>query len=71
MTPGTTKQMTTQMNNFNPGELCSRKLWEIVNHKDPEADTPETLEAALQELAQRRHYLQQLKELDLDHHEKH
>jgi hypothetical protein len=57
--------MTTQINTFKAEELCSRKLWEIVQQQNAETDTRETLEAALEELAERRHYLQQLKNLGI------
>ncbi len=53
------------INKFNAQELCSRKLWEIVN------STPETeqdinaseLKEAINELAERRHYLAELTDI--------
>ena len=44
---------------FNMHEYSSRKLWEIVSAERSQA-TPDELLAAVRELAQRRHYLQEL-----------
>ena len=47
--------------NTNMEELCSRKLWEMVSTS---ADTtPDELQAAIEELAQRRHYLAELQQI--------
>ena len=53
------------MNKFNAQELCSRKLWEIVNNAPgTEQDTNESeLREAISELAERRHYLAELTEI--------
>lgn len=61
----------SQINTFNAEELCSRKLWEIVNRRDTRDNTPEALQAALDELAERRHYLKQLRDLGILHHGTH
>ncbi len=45
---------------FNASELCSRKLWQIVSDKDEEATSDQALQAAIEELATRRHYLAEL-----------
>ena len=48
---------------FNPQELCSRKLWQLVS--EPATDTISDLELsqAIAELARRRHYLEELEEI--------
>jgi hypothetical protein len=43
-------------------EFCSQKLWEMVSNKST-ASTPDELQAAIDELAERRHYLQELETL--------
>ena len=49
------------INQPNMGEFCSQKLWRIISE---ERDTsPDELEAAVRELAQRRHYLIELEKL--------
>lgn len=54
------KQKEMNSTAFNPQELCSRKLWQIVNTAaDPEITETE-LREAVAELAQRRHYLEEL-----------
>lgn len=53
--------MTTINNHFNPHELCSRKLWQLVTTS---ADiSSNDLQNALSELAARRHYLEELKRI--------
>lgn len=48
---------------FNPQELCSRKLWQIVNTpRDSQVEENE-LRQAIAELATRRHYLAELREI--------
>jgi len=53
------------INKFNAQELCSRKLWEIVNTAPGTAqDINESeLRDAINELAERRHYLAELTEI--------
>lgn len=64
-----TLNMETEMNaeyqNFNAQELCSRKLWEIVTHSETEKTSSDQLKAALDELASRRHYLNELQQAGL------
>jgi hypothetical protein len=48
---------------FNASELCSRKLWQLVTEQETlEVDDSE-LQAAINELATRRHYLAELREI--------
>jgi len=47
---------------FKMHEFSSRKLWEIVSTKDKQSSEDELL-AAIRELAQRRHYLNELQQL--------
>lgn len=54
---------TTQTNTFNPQELCSRKLWDIVNIDNVDSANKAQLEAAIAELEERRSYLTELKDL--------
>jgi hypothetical protein len=58
------KVMNT-VHNFNASELCSSKLWEVVSNHQQDPDTTSELQAAIEELAARRHYLQELEELGL------
>ena len=53
------------VNKFNAQELCSRKLWEIVNSAPgTEYDiNASELKEAINELAERRHYLAELTEI--------
>ncbi|RLQ23801.1 hypothetical protein DWB85_01215 [Seongchinamella sediminis] len=55
--------MTIQRNQFNARELCSRKLWQIVNSEAQASTSRDQLQQALQELATRRHYLAELSRL--------
>ena len=48
---------------FNPSELCSRKLWELVSAETDEQVSERELKEAIAELATRRHYLEKLQEL--------
>ena len=50
------------MTNFNATEFCSRKLWELISGENSSTSKSE-LEAAVQELAMRRHYLSELEQL--------
>lgn len=54
--------MSTNQNSFRAEEFCSRKLWDLVNSRQ-EGFTDADLAEAVAELAQRRHYLEQLREL--------
>ena len=47
---------TTDMEQFS-----SRKLWQMIS--EDKTTTPDELEAAIRELAQRRHYLRELEKL--------
>ena len=47
---------------FRAEEFCSSKLWEIVS-TEPASASAADLEAAVAELAQRRHYLAELERL--------
>jgi hypothetical protein len=53
--------MNTQQ--FNPSELCSRKLWQPVNAETEEQVGDRQLREAIAELATRRHYLDQLQQI--------
>lgn len=48
--------------NFNAQELCSRKLWQMVNTTSDQQVGAEELREAVAELASRRHYLVELRE---------
>ena len=48
---------------FNPQELCSRKLWQLVSTETAEQVSDRELREAIQELASRRHYLEQLQQI--------
>ena len=48
--------------NFNAHELCSRKLWQIINTENNDS-ADANLRAAVEELAARRHYLAELSDL--------
>ena len=50
-------------NAFNPRELCSRKLWQLVNASTSQDISEAELHEAVAELANRRHYLAELKKL--------
>ena len=50
--------------NFNATELCSQKLWEMVSDENNSTSKSE-LEAAVAELAVRRHYLGELEQLGI------
>ena len=52
--------MTHVIPDFNAGELCSRKLWQIVTDPKAERAGKAELEAAVAELSARRHYLNEL-----------
>ena len=48
---------------FNPRELCSRKLWQLVSTETDEQVSARELQEAIAELAARRHYLDQLQQI--------
>lgn len=48
---------------FNPQELCSRKLWQLVSTETDEQVGERELREAVAELANRRHYLAQLQQI--------
>lgn len=50
-------------NRFNPSELCSRKLWQLVSSKPHREISEAELHEAVAELATRRHYLSELKKI--------
>ena len=53
--------MNTQK--FNPQELCSRKLWQLVSTETDEQVSDRELREAIDELANRRHYLEQMQKI--------
>ncbi len=55
--------MTPETIRFNPSELCSRKLWQLVNDRDGAGMSARHLEEAVAELAARRHYLAELEQI--------
>lgn len=52
--------MTIQTNQFDASELCSRKLWQIVNSEANARMSRDQLQQAIEELTARRHYLAEL-----------
>lgn len=48
---------------FNPRELCSRKLWQLVSTETDQQVSERELREAVAELAKRRHYLEQLQQI--------
>ena len=58
----------SELSTFDPGELCSSKLWEIV--RSEAGGSRAELEAALAELSSRRHYLAEIEQLDEFQHSK-
>ncbi len=48
---------------FKPEELCSRKLWQLINDPAPREISDKELSRAIAELARRRHYLEELTEM--------
>ena len=52
--------MTPDTNNFNPQELCSRKLMELIRAGNTDSENKAQLQAAMAELAERRGHLAQL-----------
>lgn len=45
---------------FNASELCSRKLWQLVNERESGTVAEAQLQQAVKELTTRRHYLAEL-----------
>ncbi len=54
------REMKVDNKKFDASELCSRKLWQIVTDNDEETRSDQALQAAIEELATRRHYLAEL-----------
>ena len=52
--------MTPDTNNFNPQELCSRKLMELISAGNKDIENKAQLQAAIAELEERRGHLAQL-----------
>lgn len=48
---------------FDPSELCSRKLWQLVSTETAEEVSERELKEAIAELSTRRHYLDQLQQI--------
>lgn len=48
---------------FNPEELCSRKLWQLISAPTTNEISDLELSQAIAELARRRHYLEELEEM--------
>ncbi|MEP4485670.1 MAG: hypothetical protein ABJ013_08585 [Halioglobus sp.] len=55
--------MTDTQTTFDPQSLCSRKLWDIINQDTNRTLAESDLQAAIQELQERRHYLEELTEM--------
>jgi hypothetical protein len=55
--------MTVETLRFKASELCSRKLWQMVNTETELGFSASQLEEAVAELAARRHYLTELQEM--------
>ena len=47
---------------FNPEELCSRKLWQLLSTETDESSNDTDLSEVIAELAKRRHYLEKLQD---------
>ena len=48
---------------FDARELCSRKLWQLVNTPTPQEISENELKEAIAELASRRHYMEELQRI--------
>ncbi len=55
--------MDMNTTHFDASELCSRKLWQIINTAPDRKVTELELREAINELAMRRHYLSELREI--------
>ena len=59
----TNMNMNIHSTNFNASELCSRKLWQLVNTPTQKEVSETEIREAIAELAARRHYMAQLQEI--------
>jgi hypothetical protein len=57
--------MTSGTNTFNPQELCSRKLWDMVNTGSVKSENKAQLDAAIAELEVRRRYLTEMQHIGI------
>jgi len=57
------RRIIMETTRFNASELCSRKLWQLVTKQEAAEVGDEELQAAIDELATRRHYLEELREI--------
>ncbi len=57
------KHTTNNRDSFDPSELCSRKLWELVSAESHGEIKEADLREAIEELATRRRYLSELQKL--------
>ncbi len=55
--------MNTDTGTFNASELSSRKLWQLINTGAEAQVSAAELREAIEELAARRHYLEELQRL--------
>ena len=55
----------SEIQHFNAAEFCSQKLWELVSGPHDDDTSQSDLQAALAELADRRHYLSELEKLGI------
>ena len=55
--------MQVTNNRFNAQDFCSRKLLQLVSAPDESSMTELDLRAAIDELSQRRHYLDKLEQM--------
>jgi hypothetical protein len=55
--------MTSGTSTFIPQELCSRKLWDMVNSDCADSANKAQLDAAIAELEERRSYLEELQHI--------
>lgn len=54
--------MNTSNHTFDATQLCSRKLWQLVNEQQQSIGDRE-LQQAVRELTERRHYLEELQRI--------
>jgi hypothetical protein len=59
----TYQKMNIETISFDARELCSRKLWQLVNTPTPKEIGENELQEAIAELASRRHYMQELQRI--------
>lgn len=55
--------MDMNTTHFDASEFCSRKLWQMINKAPDRKVTELELREAINELATRRHYLAELREI--------